>query len=269
MFGNLLKKKNVQKRRRTVATPDDTVAWAVGDIHGRLDLLEPLVRDMVADLQASPKSRKVITFLGDYVDRGPESRGVIDLLSDLSSRHPVEFHFLRGNHEDRMEAFLTDPAVGASWCDYGGRETLLSYGIQAPSSRGDTAGWAAASEALAGALGERQRAFIERQEMSFSLGDYFFAHAGAKPGVSLEHQAAYDLMWVRQTFLDDPRPFDLVVVHGHTPTETVYADHRRIGIDTGAYATGVLSGLRLEGEDRWVLQTAKSGTGVELAFKPL
>lgn len=265
MFGNLFKKRSGIQRRRTIRTPDDTVIWAIGDIHGRLDLLQPLVAEMLSDLAASSAERKVIVFLGDYVDRGPDSRGVIDLLASLPGRHPVEFHFLRGNHEDRMEAFLSDPAIGSAWCDYGGREALLSYGITAPSSRDDAEGWAAASTALNDAMGEAQKTFLDRQEMFLGVGDYFFVHAGAKPGVPLDSQSTHDLMWIRQSFLDDPRPFDRVVVHGHTPTEHVHNDHRRIGIDTGAYATGVLSALRLEGESRSLLQTAKSGSGIELS----
>jgi len=265
MFGNLFKKKGAVRLRRTVQAPENTVIWAVGDIHGRSDLLKPLVNEMLADLAASSAGRKVVVFLGDYVDRGPDSKGVIDFLASLPDRYPAEFHFLRGNHEDRMEAFLTDPTLGAGWCDYGGREALLSYGITAPSQRDDVEGWKAASEALNAAMGPSQRAFLERQEMFIGLGDYFFAHAGAKPGVALENQSTHDLMWVRQTFLDDPRPFDRVVVHGHTPTENVHADHRRIGIDTGAYATGVLSALRLEGEARSLLQTSKSGSGIEVS----
>ncbi len=269
MFGNLFKKRSAPQRRRTVRTSDDTVVWAIGDIHGRLDLLKPLVGDMLADLADSQAQRKVIVFLGDYVDRGPDSRGVLELLCGLAGRHPVEFHFLRGNHEDRMEAFLQDPSIGPGWCDYGGREALLSYGITAPTARDDAEGWAAASRALYEAMGEQQRAFLARQEMFLGIGDYFFAHAGAKPGIPLTHQSSYDLMWVRQVFLEDPRPFDRLIVHGHTPTEVVHSDHRRIGIDTGAYATGVLSALRLEGENRWLLQTAKTGNGIELSFNAL
>ncbi len=267
MFGNLFRRPGPPLRRRTVRLPDDTVVWAIGDVHGRRDLLEPLVAELLADLSRSPARRKVVVFLGDYVDRGPESCGVIELLACLPGAHPFEFHFLRGNHEDRMEAFLTDPSVGPSWCDYGGREALLSYGIDAPVRRDDLEGWAITSQALNRAMKEAHKTFLANQEMSLGIGDYFFTHAGAKPGVPLESQSKHDLMWVRQLFLDDPRPFDRVVVHGHTPTEKVHIDHRRIGVDTGAYATGVLTALRLEGESRWLLQTAKFGGGVELSLR--
>jgi serine/threonine protein phosphatase 1 len=269
MFAKLFNRRPVARLRRRTSTPEGTVAWAVGDIHGRLDLLSPLVDAMIADLDASTASRKLLIFLGDYIDRGPDSKGVIDLLSSLRSRGMYELHFLRGNHEDRMEAFLTDPELGPGWCDYGGREALASYGVTPPFDKTDTAGWAAACEALNAAVDDRQRAFLAGQEYSFTLGDYFFAHAGAQPGVPLHHQDPQQLMWVRQAFLNHPAPFERVVVHGHTPAETVHADDRRIGLDTGAYATGVLTALRLEGETRELMQTASAAGQVSLSRRPL
>ena len=269
MFSKLFKRRPLEPERRKATAPEGAVAWAVGDIHGRLDLLSPLVEVMIADLAASSASRKLLIFLGDYIDRGPDSKGVIDLLASLRSRGMFELHFLRGNHEDRMEAFLNDPDMGPGWCDYGGREALASYGVSPPFDKTDAAGWAAACEALNSAVDERQRAFLAAQEYSFSLGDYFFAHAGAEPGVPLDQQDPQQLMWVRHAFLNHPDPFERVVVHGHTPTETVHADDRRIGLDTGAYATGVLTALRLEGETRELLQTAATGSQVNLSRRPL
>jgi serine/threonine protein phosphatase 1 len=269
MFAKLFKRRPLDSERRKASTPEDTVAWAVGDIHGRLDLLAPLVEAMIADLEASPARRKLMIFLGDYIDRGPDSKGVIDLLAGLRSRGMFELHFLRGNHEDRMEAFLVDPDMGPGWCDYGGRECLASYGVSPPFDKTDTAGWAAACEALNAAVDERQRAFLAAQDYSFTLGDYFFAHAGAEPGVPLDEQDPQQLMWVRHAFLNHPAPFERVVVHGHTPVDAVYADDRRIGLDTGAYATGVLTGLRLEGETRELVQTAATGSQVILSRRTL
>lgn len=268
MFANLFSRR-AAPRRRPSATPEDTVVWAVGDVHGRLDLLSPLVDAMVADLQASAARRKVIVFLGDYIDRGPDSKGVLDLLIGLRTRGMFELHFLRGNHEDRMEAFLVDPAYGPGWRDYGGREALQSYGVVAPIDKSDTEAWEAAHQALNAAVDREQRTFLADQSYSVSIGDYFFAHAGAEPGVALDEQDPQQLMWVRQSFLDHPAPFERMVVHGHTPTEAVHADHRRIGIDTGAYATGVLTGLRLEGEKRELLQTAVALGQVSLSRRAL
>ena len=241
-------------------TPTGCVIWAVGDIHGRSDLADRLLQAIRADLYATTAARKVVVMLGDYVDRGLDSRGVIDQLCNLAADPALEVHFIRGNHEDRMEAFLTEPAVGPSWCDYGGRDTLMSYGVNPPPMRGDEAAWAEASRALGEAMPAHHHAFLASQEFSVTVGDYFFVHAGARPGVPLINQSPEDLMWIRQAFLDHAAPFEQVVVHGHTPTEVVHSDGRRIGVDTGAYATNVLSAVRLEGESRVLLQaTGRAG----------
>jgi serine/threonine protein phosphatase 1 len=250
-------------------TPRDCVVWAVGDIHGRADLASGLLEAIRDDLSSVGAGRKVIVFLGDHIDRGADSRGVLDQLCDLEADPALEVHFIRGNHEDRMEAFLTDPAVGPGWCDYGGRETLFSYGLSAPRMRGDQAGWAETARALAEALPEPHHRLLRRQQLSVTIGDYFFCHAGARPGVPLTDQSPEDLMWIRQPFLDHPAPFESVVVHGHTPTEVVVSDARRIGIDTGAYATGVLTGLRLDGAGREILQARATGQATSLSRRTL
>lgn len=245
------------------------VVWAVGDVHGRLDLLDPLLDAVDADAASSDAERKVVVMLGDYVDRGPDSRGVIDRLLRLRQGDGRERRFLRGNHEDRMEAFLSDPELGPGWCDYGGREALRSYGVTPPAMRGDADGWTDAARALNRALGPDHRAFLRDLEYSVEIGDYFFAHAGARPGVALADQSQQDLMWVRNAFLSDPRPFERVVVHGHTPEDVLVADHRRIGVDSGAYATGVLSAVRLEGTTRALIQTVVEGRAVSVRRTPL
>jgi serine/threonine protein phosphatase 1 len=241
----------------------------VGDIHGRSDLADRLIQAIRADLAAAPVARKVVVFLGDHVDRGLDSKGVLNQLCNLEADPALEVHFIRGNHEDRMEAFLTEPAVGPSWCDYGGRDTLMSYGVNPPAMRGDAEGWAAAARALAEALPIPHRRLLERQAHSVSIGDYFFCHAGARPGVPLAGQSPEDLMWIRQPFLDHPAPFEQIVVHGHTPTETVVSDDRRIGLDTGAYATNVLSAVRLAGETRVLLQATGRAGRVTVATSSL
>lgn len=241
-------------------TPPNCVVWAVGDIHGRSDLADRLLQAVRADLHATEASRKVVVLLGDYVDRGLDSKGVLNQLVNLAADPELEVHFLRGNHEDRMEAFLQDPQVGPSWCDYGGRDALVSYGVDPPTMRGDAQGWADASHALYEALPPSHRELLARLENSVSIGDYFFAHAGARPGIALPDQSPDDLLWIRQHFLDHPARFEQVIVHGHTPSETVHSDHRRIGVDTGAYATNVLSAVRLSGATRVLLQaTGRAG----------
>ena len=237
------------------AVPDGAVVWAVGDIHGRLDLLQPLVEAIVSDLHASAATRKVVVFLGDYIDRGPDSRGVLRLLAGLPAITGVEWRFLKGNHEQAMLGFLDDPSAGPKWCEYGGDNALRSYGLRVPDLAHRTEAWARVAADLGHKLTAREREFLESLELSVTLGDYFFSHAGARPGVVLERQSPEDLMWIRQPFLNSPAVFERVVVHGHTPTLRVHADHRRIGLDTKAYDTGVLTALRLQGRERSLLQS--------------
>lgn len=243
------------------AVPDGTVVWAVGDIHGRLDLLQPLVKAIVAELRASAAARKVVIFLGDYIDRGPDSRGVLLFLASLPDVEGVEWRFLKGNHEQAMLGFLDDPSAGRRWCEYGGDSALRSYGLRAPDLAHRPEAWARVAADLRHKLTERETAFLENLELSLTVGDYFFSHAGARPGISLDRQSPEDLMWIRNAFLDSPAAFEQVVVHGHTPTPRVYADHRRIGTDTKAYDSGVLTALKLEGRERNVMQSIGPRSG--------
>ena len=248
------------------AVPDGTVVWAVGDIHGRLDLLQPLVKAIVADLRASAATRKVVIFLGDYIDRGPDSRGVLLFLASLPDIEGVEWRFLKGNHEQAMLGFLDDPSAGRRWCEYGGDSALCSYGLRVPDLVHRTEAWARVAADLRHKLTARETAFLENLELSVTVGNYFFTHAGARPGVALDRQSREDLMWIRQPFLDSRAAFELVVVHGHTPTPRVHADHRRIGIDTKAYHSGVLSAVRFEGHERSLLQTIVPRRGSEARY---
>ena len=229
--------------------------WAVGDIHGRLDLLKPLVEAIMADAAASGATRKVVIFLGDYIDRGPDSRGVIQYLIDLPTDAGIEWRFLKGNHEEAMLNFLADPAKGATWCEYGGDAALASYGLKPPEMKHRVEAWARVAADLDHKLSPRERAFLENLEFSVTVGDYFFAHAGARPGVALDRQSERDLMWIRNSFLDSDVPFEKVVVHGHTPTREVHVDHRRIGVDTQAYQSGTLTAIRLQAATRGLHQT--------------
>ena len=238
--------------------PEGVVLWAVGDVHGRLDLLKPLVEAILADAAGSSANRKVVIFLGDYVDRGSDSRGVIRYLVDLPQDVGIEWRFLKGNHEEAMLNFLKDPSAGARWCEYGGDAALRSYGLRPPNLKHKVEAWARVSADLDHKLSLPERKFLEGLELSMVLGDYFFAHAGARPGAPLDRQSAHDLMWVRNSFLDSPVAFEKVVVHGHTPTRNVHIDHRRIGVDTKAYASGVLSAVRLEGTGRAVMRAIGS-----------
>lgn len=254
MISKLFRPRKPVVAPETPSVPDETVVWAVGDIHGRLDLLQPLVAAIIVDLRDSSATRKAVIFLGDYIDRGPESCGVIQLLAGLSVVQDVEWRFLKGNHEQAMLGFLADPSTGPRWCEYGGDSALRSYGLRIPELAHRTEAWSRVAADLRHKLTADETAFLENLEFSVTVGDYFFAHAGARPGVALDRQASEDLMWIRNSFLDSTTPFERVVVHGHTPTPRAHADHRRIGIDTKAYDSGVLTAIRLEGHRRQLLQ---------------
>ena len=254
MFHKLLKRRTPVRAPESPRVPAGVVVWAIGDIHGRDDLLEPIVDAIRADLQTMDDDRKIVVFLGDYVDRGPGSRAVLKFLAGLPSDDGVEWRFLKGNHEETMAKFLRDPSVGAQWCEYGGDATLRSFGLRPPDMRHRAEAWRHLSSDLDHKLGAEERDFLANLEMRVAVGDYFFAHAGARPGEPLESQADEDLLWIRGTFLRSEQEFEKVVVHGHTPTAEVHADRRRIGIDTRAYESGVLTALRLKGEERRILQ---------------
>jgi serine/threonine protein phosphatase 1 len=259
MFSKLLKRRVAIRAPVSPAVPDETIVWAIGDIHGRLDLLEPMVEAILADAQDHAGQRTVAVFLGDYIDRGPCSREVIQLLAHLRQDEGVEWRFLKGNHEKAMLGFLGDRSEGAKWCDYGGDATLKSYGLRVPQLKHKLEGWDHLSADLNHKLTPAERGFLETLELSVSIGDYFFAHAGARPGESLERQAEEDLIWIRRSFLDSDVEFEKVIVHGHTPSSDVHLDHRRIGIDTKAYESGVLTALRLSGTEQTFVQVVIEG----------
>lgn len=255
MISRFLKRKSAVVPPAAPCVPQGMIIWAIGDVHGRLDLLEPLVGAIVEEADRSPADRTMVVFLGDYIDRGPDSRGVMRCLASIADRQPgIEWRFLKGNHEDTMIKFLSDPKIGQQWCEYGGEATLASYGLRLPHIRHKVEAWAHVATDLEHRMDPAELAFLDRLELSVTIGDYFFAHAGARPGEPLERQSAEDLMWIRGSFIDSPVGFERVIVHGHTPEAEVYSDHRRVGIDTKAYASGVLTALRLYGPERVLLQ---------------
>lgn len=222
--------------------------YAVGDIHGRADLLIRLMRLVEEDAVDAPELRKVIVFLGDYVDRGFQSRDVIEYLSS-GVLEGYETHFLKGNHEYAFEMFLSDPTFGPEWARFGGAETLMSYGIQPPRSKIDKSGWEQVCAKLNQALPVEHRRFLNGLLMFKELGDYLFVHAGLRPGLSLAEQSERDFLWIRDEFLKDAGAFDRIIVHGHTPITEPHRDYRRIGIDTGAYLTGKLTAAVFTADD--------------------
>ena len=181
---------------------------------------------------------------------------MIERLASLSGM-PFSVRFLKGNHEEAMLDFLKDPAAGPVWVQYGGGETLASYDVRPPSVHEPADVWERTREALLEALPEHHLAFLDTLEPYVAQAPYLFVHAGVDPAKSLADQTAQDLYWIREKFLHSSRRFEYVVVHGHTPEQDYYKDDRRIGIDTGAYLTGVLTAVRLEGEAVSFLQTRR------------
>jgi serine/threonine protein phosphatase 1 len=229
---------------------------AVGDIHGRLDLLDSLLDQILEEIVGVDGAiRPMLIFVGDYVDRGPASKGVIDRIIDLGRRPDLEVQALKGNHEEALLAFLEDPGFGVMWCEQGGAQTLASYGVAAPRLASDDKGWEAARAAFDRALPIEHKKFLATLDLTATVGDYVFVHAGLRPGVPLAAQSEHDLLWIRQDFLYAPGPFEKVVVHGHTPETEPFLGLLRIGIDTGAYATGVLTAVVLRGTERSLMQS--------------
>lgn len=234
--------------------PEGLRVYAVGDIHGRDDLLADLHRQIELDAKAKPYDRNLLIYLGDYVDRGLQSKEVLDRLT--GARLPgFEHVFLKGNHELALLQFLEDATFGKTWKYYGGLETLHSYGIKELTLTDDPAAFERAREHFVEVLPVAHRRFLETLEISAEFGGYFFAHAGVRPGVALHRQIEEDLLWIRDEFLTANRSFGKCIIHGHTPNEEVVVRPNRIGIDTGAYMTGVLTALVLEGTERRFIQT--------------
>jgi serine/threonine protein phosphatase 1 len=232
------------------AFPEGRVGFAIGDIHGRSDLLSKLLTVLEERAEGVPFSDPppIAVFMGDYVDRGPDSRGVIDII--LSGRpYGYERRFLRGNHEQSMMAFIEAPLEYRAWLLQGGAETLISYGVQPPAPLNATEDdWIAAAAQLSANLPQAHRDFLEGLDRYVELGGYAFVHAGIDPARPLEDQTDDDLYWARERFLSSKRKFSHRVVHGHTPSQAPYADERRVGVDTGAYASGTLTAARFEGD---------------------
>ncbi|MEQ8405941.1 MAG: metallophosphoesterase family protein [Oceanicaulis sp.] len=221
--------------------PPDHLIYAVGDVHGRADLLDELLSRIDADRRGEDAE---LIFLGDYVDRGGNSAVVLDMLIEERRKGRFATTFLKGNHEAVMLDFLVDAAAGPAWGRYGGLDTLLSYGVEPPQG-GDRAQWETARRTFASVLPAIHREFLEGLELWAERGCYFFAHAGVNPHRPLADQSEADLIWIRGPFLDSERKLERIIVHGHSPEPEAHADERRIGVDTGAYATGVLTAAKL------------------------
>jgi serine/threonine protein phosphatase 1 len=245
---------NVLRSTRSISRPrlpPGRRIYAVGDIHGRADLLAKLLARIDQDLRARPTSEAIQVLLGDYIDRGSSSRQVIDMLIARRRRHNLML--LMGNHEEFALQFLRDPRLLSQWTSIGGLNTVLSYGVTAPFGQ-DAKSERDLGAAFLESLPESHRRFLQGLALSFSCGDFFFVHAGVRPGIPLREQSQRDLLWIREEFLLHEENFGKIVVHGHTPTREPDVRSNRINIDTGAYATGRLTCLVLEDDQMSFLQ---------------
>ena len=225
--------------------------YAVGDIHGCLAELDSLLAMIDADLDQHPVPLHKLIFLGDYVDRGPQNRAVVERLIELqnSSRDCI---FIKGNHDEKFAVFLEEPElIGKSFLDWGGDATIRDYGVNVRMHHS----LKKISRRFRENVPESHVKFLKSLKTSHVEDDYFFCHAGVRPGVPLEKQSAHDLIWIRNDFIHHDEPFDKVIVHGHTIVDAPDVRSNRINVDTCCYGSGTLTSLVLEGSDYRFLQT--------------
>lgn len=249
MLSRLFSKSRTSRGR---SGPPGCRAYAIGDVHGRLDLLVELLAAIEADNAQRRPAKTWLVFLGDLVDRGPDSRGVVELLATRPPGFATNV-FLKGNHEEFFLGVLGgDDASVQHWLAYGGTECAQSYGL--------SSGWmlnatpTAIMERLIRQVPADHVRFLDQMADSFRFGDYLFVHAGIRPGIALDRQVGRDLRWIREGFLDDRSDHGVVVVHGHTIVERAEEHPNRIAVDTGAYRSGTLTAVGLEGSERWFLE---------------
>jgi serine/threonine protein phosphatase 1 len=235
------------------------LVYAIGDVHGCYDLMKTLLRDIALDAAERADGRQpVLVFLGDYVDRGPHSSKVMEALVWLMRRRDMDIHLLKGNHEKALLDFLDQPERGGPWIGFGGAETLMSYGVQPPKIEGGAEEYRRARDELLERMPASHLRLLQKLELMVMVGDYAFVHAGVRPGAGLERQLEEDLLWIRKGFLDATGPFEKVIVHGHTWVEKGPQLHdHRLGIDTGAYQTGVLTAVRIEDGEVGLMQARR------------
>ena len=227
--------------------------YAIGDIHGRLDLLNQALALIEADIEARKHARNIIVFLGDLIDRGPSSAEVIERVRTYH-RSAVRTVFLSGNHEEVLLRLLRgESQFLRDWLTFGGAECAKSYGIKPASLKRMDLGKAVAT--LRQKIPDAHQQFLKSFVDTFRIGSYLFVHAGVRPGVPLAEQTQSDLRWIREPFLENDHDHGFIVVHGHTIAEQIDVRQNRIGLDTGAYRSGVLTAIGLEGRERWFLQT--------------
>lgn len=231
------------KSRNKPRLPDGIRIYAISDIHGCAHLLEQMLGVIDADMARGRPSRAIEVFLGDYIDRGPDSRSTLDILIKRSRRGNTVF--LKGNHEAFLAEVFRDPSRVPDWLRIGGMQTLMSYGLSPSPNPGEEEQRALVRD-LAARMPPQHREFLRRLRLTFACGDFFFVHAGVRPGVPLSDQRETDLLWIREDFLRSQKNFGKYIVHGHTPVRSAEILSNRANIDTGAYATGNLTLLSIQ-----------------------
>ena len=252
MISRFFRKSALPPARALPALPAGERVYAIGDVHGHAELLDDLLRQIVADDDKRLPANTTVIFLGDLVDRGPDSAGVIERAMAFAQANG-NVRFLKGNHEEvYLRSASGDERATRHFIRMGGRETILSYPITV--DQYDHMTVEELAQHLLTIIPRSHVDFVSDFEDRIIIGDYAFVHAGVRPGVAIADQRKEDLRWIREGFVNDNTPHDKMIVHGHTIFDDVDIQHNRIGVDTGAYRTGKLSALGLEGTERWVLQ---------------
>jgi serine/threonine protein phosphatase 1 len=238
---------------KSPATAPGERVYAIGDIHGRLDLFTRLIREIETDNAARGGHSTRIILLGDIIDRGPSSRALLQLLMEGQEQGGRRFLVLLGNHEAALlDAAAGDANAQQTWLKFGGMATLESYGIAPPIEGEDSYDFA---ERLANGIGTDTLEWLRDLPLYDRSGDFFFCHAGVRPGVTLRRQSRDDLLWIRDEFMESARNHGAMIVHGHNVVEAVEVKANRISVDTGAYRSEMLSAIGLEGREAWVIAT--------------
>lgn len=242
---------------KTPAGAAGELVYAIGDIHGRYDLLRDMLRTIIQDARERLRGRTpILVTCGDYVDRGPDSARVLTALDWIRRDGRIRLHALKGNHEAAFLNFLAEPQGGTAWLGFGGDATLRSYGVQPPLDFHDVPDLVRARDDLLEVMPAAHLRVLEGLELMVEVGDYAFVHAGIRPGVPLARQKVDDLLWIREPFLDRTELFEKRIVHGHSWIEAAPEIYdNRIGLDTGAYQTGVLTAIRIEDGEAEIFQT--------------
>ncbi|KKC27766.1 metallophosphoesterase [Sphingomonas sp. SRS2] len=236
---------------------DGQLAYAIGDVHGCYGLFRDLLAKIARDAAMTANGRRpIIIQLGDLIDRGPHSAQVVEAATWLQRRGDIEFQQLMGNHERAMLDFLEQPD-GEGWLMFGGGATMRSYGVEPPALDAPATTFIAARDAMLQRMPASHLRSIEHARSMVTLGDYAFVHAGIKPGVALAEQEEDALLWIGEEFTESRAPFEKIVVHGHTIENEARIRPNRIGIDTGAYMSGILTALRIEDGDMRLIQAGK------------